>query len=157
LTAFKLLVELRRHGLTLAPEGAGVRVAPKSALTPELRDALRINKADLLAALSVEDHLLQMPLDQFERDGCPIEIKVPGFPETLWFAPGDREREILVVRGISRGRIWTAHELMDLWKIPSLTREQAQTLARIKADFDAEVVSIEPLSSAADPKDGAGA
>ena len=152
-----LLVDLRRRGLALTAEGSRLRVAPKSALTPELRETLAARKADLLAALSVEDHLLQMPLDQFEREGPLIEIKVPGFPETLWFAPGDREREILVVRGISRGRIWTAHELMDLWKIPSLTREQAQTLARIKADFDAEVISIEPLSSAPDPKDGAGA
>jgi hypothetical protein len=36
---------------------------------------------------------------------------------------------------------------MDLWKIPALTREQAQTLARIKAEFEADVVSIEPLTS----------
>ncbi len=108
-------------------------------------------------ALSLESSILQMPLDQFERDGCPIEIKVPGFRETLWFVPGDPEREALVARGTGRGRIWTAHELMDLWKVPGLTRERAQSLARIKAEFDAEVVSIEPLSSAADPKDGTGA
>ena len=141
-----LLVDLRRRGLTLAPEGMGVRVAPKSVLTPELREAVRTHKADLLAALSVETRVLEMPLSQFEREGCPIEIEVPGFPETLWFVPGDRERDTLVNRGISHGRIWTARELMELWKAPSLTQEQAQSLARIKAQFEGEVVSVEQLN-----------
>ena len=146
MTTLPLLIELRRRGLTLAPEGAGVRVAPLSALTPELRETVRTHKASLVAALAIETRILQMSLSQFEREGCPLQIQVPGVPETLWFVPGDRERETLVNRGIGHGRIWTARELMEIWKIPSPPREQVQTLARIKAEFDAEVVSVERLT-----------
>lgn len=142
-----ILADLRQRGAVVVSEGTKVRVKSKGGLTPELRETLTTHKADLLAALSLEDRLLQMPLDQFEREGCPIAIKVPNFPETLWFAPGDREREVLVTKGIRRGRIWTARELMELSKTPSFSREQVQTLARIKAAFDAEVVSVERLSA----------
>src|SRR5206468_932275 len=96
--------------------------------------------------------ILLMPLDQFEREGFPIQVRVPGLLDTLWFVPGGSERDALVRRAIGRGRIWTAHELMDLWKIPSLTRERAQTIARIKIEFEAEVVSVEPIKSAPEPK-----
>jgi hypothetical protein len=154
MTTLTLLVDLRRRGLILAPEGTGIRVAPRSSLTPELRETVRTHKADLLAALSIETRVLEMPLSQFEREGCPIEIRIPSFPETLWFVPGDRERDILVTRGISHGRIWTALELMELWKAPSLTQKHAQSLARIKAQFDADVVSVERLIEEGEPSRG---
>ncbi len=32
--------------------------------------------------------MLKMSLDHFERAGCPLEVSVPWFSETLWFAPG---------------------------------------------------------------------
>src|SRR3989442_3886277 len=78
---------------------------------------------------------LSMTLREFEDQGRPLEVKVPGLSVTLWFVPGSSEQEALVSEGVSPGRIWTAAELTALWKFPSLTREQAQTLARIKAEF----------------------
>ncbi len=95
--------------------------------------------------------LLEMPLDQFEREGRPIQVRVPGLRETLWFVPGCSDGEALVSRGIGRGRIWTARELMEIWKVPGLTREQAQTLARIKLEFEADIVSVEPLTTEPEP------
>ncbi len=142
-----LLAELRHRGVVIVSGGTKVRVKSKGGLTPGLREALTTHKADLLAALSLEDRLLQMPLGQFEREGRPIQFKVPGFQETLWFVPGCPEREDLTAKGVGRGRIWTVRELMEIWKVPELTREQAQTLARVKIEFEAEVVSVEPLTA----------
>ncbi len=145
MTTLALLVELRRRGFTLAPEGVGVRVAPKSALTPELRETLRTHKTDLLEALSVEARLLQMPLDQFEREGCPIEIRVPGLEKTIWFVPGEAHVEALAQGDVPRGRIWTARELRTLWGGGSEALKNAITLTRIKLALDGEVVSVEDL------------
>jgi hypothetical protein len=141
--ALSLLVNLRRCGLALAPEGSRLRVAPRSALTSELRETLTTHKDDLLAALSVENHLLQMRLDEFERDGCAIELKVPGLKRSIWFVPGEAHIEALVQRNITRGRIWTAKELRALWGGGSEARESAIPLARIKLALDGEVVSVE--------------
>ncbi len=143
--ALTLLFNLRRCGLALAPEGSGLRVAPRSALTSELRETLTTRKADLLAALSVENHLLQMRLDEFEREGCPIELKVPGLEKTIWFVPGEAHVEALVQSGITQGRIWTARELRMLWAGGSDALESAITLARVKVALDGEVISIEDL------------
>ena len=50
-----LVADLRRRGLTLAAEGTKVRVSPKSALTPALRDALVAQRSEVLALLVSED------------------------------------------------------------------------------------------------------
>jgi len=152
-----LLVEEQRD-----PKATAGSPTPEEAVTPvtvvsELSSERSRQIETQAAPKSDEARILQMPLDQFEREGCPIQVRVPGLLDTLWFVPGGSERDALVRRAVDRGRIWTAHELMDLSKISSLTREQAQTLARIKVEFDAEVVSIEPLGSPPDPKDGTGA
>jgi hypothetical protein len=52
MTTLALLVDLRRRGLTLSPEGSALGWLQK-ALTPEIREAVRTHKADLLTALSV--------------------------------------------------------------------------------------------------------
>jgi len=83
--------------------------------------------------------MLKMPLDQFERDGCPLEVRVPWFSETLWFVPGQADVAGLIQRGVGRGRIWTANELMDLLHLESLSREQVQTIAWAKLLFEGEV------------------
>ena len=48
-----ILHTLERHGLTLSVERGRLRVAPSSELTPELRQALRENRDDLVALLTV--------------------------------------------------------------------------------------------------------
>jgi hypothetical protein len=52
--AAELLAMLRGRGFTLAAEGHHIRVAPASRLTAELRDAIRANRAELLATLRTE-------------------------------------------------------------------------------------------------------
>jgi hypothetical protein len=50
--ANRLLEELRCGGFSIAVEGNGVRLSPASRLTPELRQAIRVHKAELIALLA---------------------------------------------------------------------------------------------------------
>jgi tubulysin polyketide synthase-like protein len=138
-----LLVGLRHRGLKVDREGARLRVSPKSALTPELRETLASRKADLLSALSLEARILQMPIDQFELEGRSIEVRVAWLPATLWFVPGESQVEALTKRGISRGRIWTARELRFLWSTSSIDKGTVEKLGRIKAELGGDFVSLE--------------
>lgn len=87
-------------------------------------------------------HLVKMPLNQFEREGRPMEVRVPWLGTTLWWVPTEAETEALMREGISRGRIWTARELMDLASISALTPEQARTVAATKAEFGGEIAEV---------------
>ena len=88
--------------------------------------------------------LLAMPLDRFEAEGAPLELRVSWLPLTLWFAPTEADAEALVGEGVSRGRVWTARELMDLLSIPGLSLERVQTVARAKLELGGEVVEVRP-------------
>lgn len=44
-------VAVRRAGVTLTAEGTGIRATPKTALTDELRTAIRANREAILAVL----------------------------------------------------------------------------------------------------------
>ena len=46
--AVELLTELRQRGLTIVAEEGRLRIAPKAALTPELREALIAHKSEIL-------------------------------------------------------------------------------------------------------------
>jgi len=56
--------------------------------------------------------LVAMPLDRYAHEGAPLEIQVPRLEQTLWFVPDARQAEGMIFEGVSRGRIWTAEELM---------------------------------------------
>jgi hypothetical protein len=86
--------------------------------------------------------LLAMPLDVFARDGQPLEVRVPWAPVTLWFCPDVHHAEALINDGVSRGRIWTAAELMDLLSPGDLTPEAIRVVALAKLEFDGDVVSV---------------
>lgn len=86
--------------------------------------------------------LLRLPLGRFAREGRSLEIRVPWHPETFWFVPSEAAAEALVREGVSRGRVWTARELLDLLTVPGLTKEQARTVALVKATFAGEVVEV---------------
>jgi hypothetical protein len=51
MTATDLLQDIRRLGLTIKAEGDALRVAPAGRLPPELRDAAKIHRRELLALL----------------------------------------------------------------------------------------------------------
>ena len=57
MTAQALLNELNARGIRLEPRSDGnLHVTPKARLTPELLEAVRQHKAELLAAVSASEH-----------------------------------------------------------------------------------------------------
>jgi hypothetical protein len=86
--------------------------------------------------------LLGLPLDVFETKSSIIEIRVPFLVVTLFFVSTDKEVKTLSREGISRGRIWTARELIDLLSIPMLTQDNLTTVAQTKVVFDADLAEI---------------
>jgi hypothetical protein len=93
--------------------------------------------------------LLQMTLEEFGCGNRMAQVRVPWLPETLWFVPGEKQMEILTRRGIGRGRIWTARELMFLWSLPSLDEKTVEKLGSIKAQLEGEILSVEAPGEAA--------
>jgi hypothetical protein len=87
-------------------------------------------------------HLLGLPLDVFETKNSIIEIRVPFLVVTLFFVSSNREVKDLCREGISRGRIWTARELMNLLSIPMLTQDNLTSVARAKVVFDGDLAEI---------------
>jgi hypothetical protein len=71
-----------------------------------------------------------------------LEVRVSWLPVTLWFVPDEVAAEALVTEGVSRGRVWTAHELVDLLRIPDLTKAGVRTVAMAKLEFLGEVVRV---------------
>ncbi len=72
--------------------------------------------AGLAPATSAPDlaSILATPLDRFAHEGRLLEVRIPWFDVTVWFVPEERDAEALVRDGVSRGRIWTAKELIAL-------------------------------------------
>jgi hypothetical protein len=139
---FAVLANLRHRGFILQTRADRVRIAPSEHLTPDIRELLSRRKPEVLNALAAEDRLSHMSLDQFERAGSPLEIRVPWLPETLWFVPGEPQVKSLTSRGISRGRIWTARELALLWRIPTVDKKNVTDLSKVKVELGAEIVSL---------------
>jgi hypothetical protein len=82
--------------------------------------------------------VLQLPVAHL---ACLLEVRVPWLPRSLWFVPNETAVELLLSEGVSRGRIWTKAELLDLLSITGNPRT-AQRLAVIKAEFDGDLVKI---------------
>lgn len=164
MTAAALVETLRARGVTLEPRGDRLRVRPASAVTPDEVEALRRYKPEVLRLLTggsrparaarpapdlaVVRRVVAMPLDRFAHEGCPLEVCAPWLEGTLWFVPTPTDAKALIREGVSRGRIWTAGELMDLLTIPGLTTDQAKTIARAKLEFSGEVVEVRPRREA---------
>ncbi len=85
--------------------------------------------------------LVAMPLDQYAREGASLEIRVPRHAETLWLVPTERDAAALAREGVSRGRVWTAGELMDLMAMPVRTQADIRTITLAKVSVDGEIVS----------------
>ncbi len=83
----------------------------------------------------------KMSLERFALEGCPLEVRVSWFSRTLWFVPTDTEAALLANEDISRGCIWTARELLELFSIPGLTSKEVQTIATVKAEFAGRIVN----------------
>ncbi len=81
-TAVTILEDLTRRGFILQAHGGKVRVAPRDAVTEEIRQVIRTHREEILTLLR-----LKQPLDQPEatpptRDPlCPWSLRLPGFGE----------------------------------------------------------------------------
>ena len=58
------------------------------------------------------------------------------------FVPVDSDADILGREGVSRGRIWTARELIVLMALPDRTPEIVQSLALAKRAVDGHIVDV---------------
>jgi hypothetical protein len=105
--AAELLAELKRQGFVVAAAEGGLRVAPASRLSPELREQLRAYKAELLVLLTGEqaavpaemERILQglrQQLALLERDRYGSR-----FPEAIARLVGDG---VALCEGHIRGR-----------------------------------------------------
>jgi hypothetical protein len=90
--------------------------------------------------------ILAMPLDEFAGNQKLLEVRVPWLDVTLWFVPKERDAEALVRDGVSRGRVWTARELMDVMAIGEWTCEALRTIAVAKLAFDGDIAAVFPRS-----------
>lgn len=170
MTADELLARLRGKGIAVRADGSNIGLRPRYALTREDLEAVAAVKHELLQLLAggVGDHptpdttgkvdlpaltvgprhvaealpFLSMPLDEFKRRGACLEVRVPWLNVTLWVVPVDRDVNMLMQEGISRGRIWTANELQQLISVASRTPETVQTLAHAKLELDGDIVEV---------------
>ncbi len=139
-----LLDDLRSRGAELRPEGDHLVVdAPRGVLTDDDRQALSATKALLLERLALESRLLEMSLEEFEKEGCPIEVRVPCLEETLWWVPRIEHVADLVEHNVARGRVYTAKELTNLTKVLSSGSGGADLrgIAALKLAFNATIVA----------------
>ena len=85
--------------------------------------------------------VLGLSLEAFEQAGLTLEIRVSFLEVSLFFVSSSLEGDSLSREGISRGRIWTAHELRDVLRLPP---DHVPTIARAKALYGGEVVAVLP-------------
>jgi hypothetical protein len=86
--------------------------------------------------------ILAMPLDQFACEGQSLEVRVPWLDATLWFVSEEQDAEALLRDGVSRGRAWTARELMDVMAISERTSDAIRTIALAKLTFDGDIIAV---------------
>ena len=142
--ARELLTDLRRRGVKLLARGDRLRVsAPQGIGSEGLRAQLVTHKSALVDHLHLEAEVLRLSLDEFERQDRAIECTVPWLKDSIWLVPTLPHVEELVRRGVARGRIWAPGELRDLMSAPGLHGRDAQLVGKLRATFDAELISIE--------------
>jgi hypothetical protein len=140
----ELVGVLRSRGVVLRPDGDLLRFRPAALVTSEEKVLLRQHKPAVLELLRQAppdpeiSRVLGLPVTQLDR---LLQVRVPWLPESLWFVPDEAAVEALVGDGVSRGRIWTAGELLDLLSLPT-TKIEARTIAHAKVEFDGEVTAV---------------
>jgi hypothetical protein len=85
--------------------------------------------------------LSALPIAEYAVAGQPLEVRVPWWPETLWFVPDQRHAAALAP-GIAPARIWTARELSLLVAGRVTNLQYVMTARQV---LSAEVVECRPL------------
>lgn len=142
-----LLDEARAAGLSIRAEGGRLVIrGPRQAEPMALR--LIEAKPMVMAALARPAPMagaipfLAMSLDEFRARGALLEVRVPWLPVTLWMVPTERDVAVLMREGVTRGRIWTAAELMNLMAIAGRTSDVVQTITHAKLEMDGEITEV---------------
>ena len=115
--------------------------------TPDTSTAPSLPKA--VTTVTTVTRLLGMSLEGFAKQDYGIQVRVPWLDDTLWFVPTPAHSKVLIHEGTPRGRIWTAGELRDLISLPGIDRNDIESIGRLRAAFDAEIVAVERDESAA--------
>jgi hypothetical protein len=71
-----------------------------------------------------------------------LEVKVPWWPETLFFVPTLRDAEALWREGVARGRSWTASELFSILAGAPWTQEALTVVMIARREFGGEVITV---------------
>ena len=85
---------------------------------------------------------LSMTLPEFQTTGACLEVRVPWLDGTLWLVPTEHDTSVLSLDGISRGRIWTTAELINLMAIADRSPAVVKTITHAKLELDGDVVSV---------------
>ena len=130
MTIAALLEDLQRRRIRLSTDGLNIRIhAPKGTLTPQVVDAIRDRKAELLSALEAKDQTLDEAktlIDELLDVGCTFRVIRTDNADTLiWFGPATmvaaetrsrvlrlKPRLIALVRKMSR-QTWEEPTLSD--------------------------------------------
>ncbi len=115
--------------------GAG---CPAGGSPPELRPG----DAGFAEAVA---YMVAMALDQYAREGAPLEIRVRWQERTFWFAADERDAVALGGEGVSRGRVWTARELIQLTALSSRNPRSLRAIALAKLAVDGAIVEVRRL------------
>jgi hypothetical protein len=103
--------------------------------------ASRLEAGSPLFASTV-NAILAMPLSTFRRDGAALELRVPWWPETLWFVPNELVAKRLYAEGIGRHRLWTAHELDVLLQAAPVGDVALKTLVAVRQSFEGDIIGL---------------
>jgi len=139
-----LLADLRGRDVRLELCGDRIHIdAPRGVVSDADREALQSIKEQVRERLEFESGVLDMSFDELGQARIAIEIAVPWYDQHLWLVPDAQFAAELVSRGVPRGCIWTAGELRDLYRIDTLQQADRIKIAKLKAQFGAEVLGVE--------------
>jgi hypothetical protein len=139
MTAADLVEALEGRGVRLAERDRGrLSIRPADRVRPEELDALRREKAVVLAllrgrALGVGWSRIQ--LNQLNR---VLELPIPGWDQSLVIAPGCRVTRELRSQDPKPGRVWCVCEILDLI-IMNVPPADARKVAEATLMFDSTI------------------
>lgn len=88
--------------------------------------------------------LLSVSMNGFAEADCVLEVRVTWWPDTLCFVPAVQDAEALWREGVSRERVWTAHELLVLLSGPPPAPDGLRIIMIARREFAGEVVEARP-------------
>ena len=146
-----LLAELRQRDVQLELRGDRIHVdAPKGVLSDTDRAALRSERAKLRSRLRLEASFVGMSFREYGRAHFAVKLAVPWMRRHLWLVPDTSYLDQLLDRGVDRGCIWTAADLIDLYRIEQLREDDRRAIALLKAHFNIKILSVEDWSESGD-------